>query len=249
MAYCSSASPPSPVDRVINLNDRGVLGLVTGEESPRLSVSAFKAALTGIGQICSPSSCAVSDDKVMESSSKSSMSVTCKAIRMREFEFQEEDFYVFDHAVVFQYESGKKPVTMSAEEATFCSAIITFNLALTYHKTGRHSGDGGRLQTASYLYQKCIEMSISAAEAQMGEDMLMLQLVAGNNAAHIMYTLARFDECQDILYSNHCRAHSLVHKMGSFCEPEQDTLIVKEQLEEIILNMAVLSVPLLAPMA
>jgi hypothetical protein len=78
--------------------------------------------------------------------------------------------------------------------------------------------------------------------------MYVLQMVASNNAAQIYWEEARYDACAQVLSSVQERPRALMkfvfgplRRGGAF--------VLHEQLEQVLLNMVVVSIPMSAPSA
>ena len=221
-----------------NLNREAVLALSCGK-SLRFAVGLMKDSLAQIGRFC----CFPDDSLHLPSTADSNLACTAIPIQIP----QDPDFYIFDHAMIFHSRISPQGRNISPSHAAYLSAVITFNTALAYHKLGRETGGSEQKQKAAFLYMKSIEMASSLDPVVVGDAMYVLQMVASNNAAQIYREEARFDVCAQVLSCVQERPRALM-KFG-FGPLRGGAFVLGEQLEQIILNMVAVSIPMSAPSA
>jgi hypothetical protein len=166
-------------------------------------------------------------------------------------DLRDEHFYIFSHAFILDSESMREDVGNA--DMAFCCAVLTFNMALTYHHLGLRMGDSRKLRAACHLYGNCVEMASSVQGVptpSVGDNLFLLQMMAMNNASQIQYSLAQFAESHDLL--SHVRNMMLQIFDRVRYEPDVAQaieLLPGEALDEINLNVVVCLIPTTAPIA
>jgi hypothetical protein len=240
------SSQAHPLKRICELNAHGLLALAQGRPG-KSSVLALKEAMVALDVLCSVSA------KGCEHSADSPLAFRTVPVPG----LNDSNFYIVDHAFLVSPAlllNGTTELT-STDTAVLC-AILTFNMALTYHLAGRWSGHSGKMKIAYRLYGNCIEMASSVEgmfHRRVGDSLYVLNMIAMNNAAQIQYTLANFADSDQLMA--HVRRSMLeLLDNGKISEPfssERDLLAMlpSECLHEINLNAAVCTLPSTAPMA
>lgn len=228
------------LSQICELNAQGVLALASGKAG-KSSVTLLRQAMLCMDQLC-----AVAPDGALSSQP----SVPLRTIPLPIF--QDEHFYIFNHAFVLDMPAQQQ---LSSVNMAYCCAVLTFNMALTYHQIGRELGDSRKLRAACHLYGNCVEMTGSVQGVpppSAGDKLFLLQMMAMNNASQIQYSLAKFAESHHLL----CHVRQMMQQIfernnGVEPLPANDAVayLPAEALDEVNLNAVVCVYPSTAPMA
>ncbi|CAB9518926.1 expressed unknown protein [Seminavis robusta] len=247
--------PAAGLKRICELNAHGILALARYKVD-KGSILAIKEAMLAMDHLC-----AVSDGGFQASPDAS---LAFRVVPVPGLD--DGNFYIYNHAflvspAMMNMQPGgpqqflPQGVLSSTNMAVFC-AILTFNMALTYHQLGQQSGDSRKLRTACLLYGNCMEMASSVEglpQPAVGDDLFILHMVAMNNAAQIQYTLANFAESDQLL--THVRRMMLQlldrdRTLGATAtHMDLVSMLPRECMDEINLNCAVCIKPHTAPTA
>lgn len=231
------------LQQAFELNMQGIFSLVNGKAG-RTSVISIKQAMQVMDALYEDADAKQPQDTPMMSADAR---LTCRTVSVPGL--QDDQFFIFNYAFLFA-PTAMGNDTLSPTDMAYGCAVLTFNMALTYHQLGKQTGSTRKLRTACLLYGKVVEMARAAADSQdmclVGSDIFLLHLVALNNAAEIQYSLAGFQASDDLL--THVR-----YMMQQLLEqPMADDVLdalPAGAMDEIKLNTVVCSIPTSAPTA
>jgi len=167
------------------LNSAGATGLMTGESSDAC-LHVFNEALALMEQV----SMCPDLQKVGSEPPRVSNTIECpSSFCSGSNDGSDDRFFVCRQALTFAPDYGTTPgvCNISEVDLSFYSAVIIFNMALTYHQTGLQQGDSPLLlQNALQLYDHCRQI-LNTILSPPGDDTDMLKLVTLNNQAQIHY--------------------------------------------------------------
>lgn len=222
---------------ICDLNAQGVLALTHGTAG-KTSVALIRQAMLSMDQVCATAP----DVPLTLEPPMSFRTIPVSDLR-------DEHFYIFSHA--FSLDLAPNTQEFDSTSLAFCCAVLTFNMALTYHQLGHREGSSKKLRAACHLYGNCVEMVSSVSSPPTpGDNLFLLQMMAMNNASQIQYSLAKFSE------SNHLLSHvrQMMHQISEQSMEElEDTgalaYLPSEALDEVNLNGVVCLHPPTAPTA
>jgi hypothetical protein len=215
-----------------SLNNQGVDLLVSGEASRAMNV--FQSALSLLKK--------ADDEADHETTSSTEMNVSCDNASLPFYEststmtgLQGLYYYVYDHGIMI---SDNINGDTTEETVSLYMAIVLFNLALASHSDGMAFGREKSLMKASVLYSLVTQLLSTLAMQDTSTAILIL--LALNNKAQIHY-----DQC-DYVQSIDCMLQ--MSKIVGSVRGLHSALHHKD-LEEILLNVMILSTPTAAQAA
>ena len=156
--------------------------------------------------------------------------------------FDQNQFYVYGRAMIIISPENilcDSPISMLTSALSFCSAIITFNMAIALHLTGKLSRDGNSLKMAMELYEASIFYSGSNLMHYCHTSMLVIASL--NNIAHIHYNLDATREAQMVFDHMLC--------ILEICNPFISSSYDRKQIGKMVLNFLLWRKPTIAPSA
>ena len=248
------------LQQAFDLNTQGIFSLASGKAG-RTSIVAIKQAMQAMDALFDDEVGFPRDMVKGTAPEEEPTILRCRAVSVPAL--QDDQFFIFNYAFLFAPTTNATTTRgsrLSPTDMAYGSAVLTFNMALTYHRLGMQMGSSRKLRTACLLYGKVVEMaSVAAVESQpshthespstvIGSDLYFLHLVALNNAAQIQYRSASFLACDELL------SHVRYMLQELFEQPESDyerlmSVLPAGALDEIKLNTVVCNIPSTAPTA
>jgi hypothetical protein len=218
-----------------SLNNQGVELLVSGESARALTtfqsalVILFKKAAVNENEATTPST------DIMDVSCCDDASLPFCGSTSTVPGLQDKHCYVYDHGIIITETANGE----SDEMLSLYTAIVFFNWAIASHCQGSALGLDTLLNKASRLYSMSVKLLTRCA---MPKDVstTILTLLAKNNQAQIHYYQCEYVQSVDCM-------NNVLKIMGSV--KGLDSSLGYEDVEGLMLNVMLLSIPAAAPAA
>ena len=128
---------------------------------------------------------------------------------------EDEEVYLYDRSLAFEAEYASDP-----EAASYCSAIIIFNMALVFQKRG---SDEKTLYKALFLYMVSLRHIRSSSSDRFSKSDVVIASL--NNQAIVFYLLKDFGKARTILGELWTLLRDLRHRPASFKKTDIDGIV------------------------